>query len=222
MGRTLWATLFSILSIVLSGSLYAQANPRSYPWWVGIEGGIGRINLHSKQTYRSDMLPLEKFDRKQNSAVFGLFGGYAPGNRIRLGMEIHMWILEAGNLNDPSVGEGVSTFSAIADMYPSSQIPIFVRGGLGIAMFKSGHTNQLNSHGFSQSVGLGYEFRLSKRCGLAPVLSYSRGGLGNALAIIESIDTGQSPTITMETGRSYSSIDLRTEFIYHFGKSRAD
>jgi len=211
----------TIIILLLADRLNAQDNPNNRPWWFGFEMGIGQLRLARNQTYNDWIgIPLDQFERNKTTFVMGFTGGCTLYGRTRIGLELSGWLLEGGNLHDATVGEGVSNLSFVVDAFPSSKAPLFFRGGMGIAFYENNHLGQLNSSGFSWNAGFGYEFRLREKLGLAPVLRYSSGSLGDAQNNVTVLSTGERYSVIRETGRRYSGIEFKIAIIYHFGKPK--
>ena len=97
----------------------AQINQNLRAWWAGGEIGEGQLSLSSDQVHR---------DRTPTFAL-GIFGGHRLGDQARVGLEMNGWLLQASNLNDPTVGESVSNVLGVIDVFPTRKIPLFIRGG---------------------------------------------------------------------------------------------
>jgi len=129
------------------------------------------------------------------------------GDHARVGLEINGWLLQGFNLNDPTVGESVSNVLGVIDVFPIRKIPLFIRGGGGLAMYQNNRPEESGGTGHSWAGGAGYEIRFTKRLGLAPMMEYAYGRF----------DDVRNP-ITVETGRHYSVVEFRVAAIWHFGK----
>ena len=175
----------------------AQTDQNLRAWWAGGEIGEGQLSLSSDQIHR---------DRTPTFAL-GLFGGYRLGDRARVGLEMNGWLLQASNLNDPTVGESVSNVLGVIDVFPTRKIPLFIRGGGGLAMYHNNRPEGSGGKGWCWTGGAGYEIRVSERMGLAPIVQYEYGRF----------DDVRNP-ITVETGRHYSVVEFKLAAIFHFGK----
>ena len=71
-------------------------------WWAGGEIGEGQLSLVSDQIHRG----------RTPSLALGFFGGHRLGDHARVGLEMNGWLLQASDLNDPTVGESVSNVLA--------------------------------------------------------------------------------------------------------------
>lgn len=178
----------------------SQADQNLRAWWFGGELGEGQLSLVSDQILR---------DRTPTFAL-GFFGGHRLGNQSRVGLEINGWLLQASNLNDPAVGENVSNVLGVIDVFPARKIPLFVRGGGGLAMYQNNRPSETGGTGWSWTGGAGYEIRLNERLSLAPIVGYTYGRFEDV----------RNP-IAVETGRHYSVIEFKVAAIFHFGKRAA-
>lgn len=183
-----------VLSICPFASAQSQ---RSRPWWAGLDLGDGQLKLTSDQHESSRVATF----------AFGFSGGHRLGERARIGMLVNGWLLEASNLNDPTVGEGVSNVLGVFDAFPVRKISLFLRGGAGLAMYSNNHPDASDGTGFAWIAGAGYEIPLRKNLTLVPVVDYATGGLG---------DTSSPDAI--QTNRRYSVVEFKVGFICHFGK----
>jgi Outer membrane protein beta-barrel domain len=179
----------------------AQIDQNLRAWFVGGEIGEGQLSLSSDQIHR---------DRTPTFAL-GFFGGHRLGDQARVGLEVNGWLLQASNLNDPTVGEGVSNVLGVIDVFPTRKIPLFLRGGGGLAMYQNNRPAESGGTGWSWTGGAGYEFRLGERLGLAPIVEYAYGRF----------DDVRNP-ITVETGRHYSVVEFKIAAIWHFGKRKRE
>ena len=175
----------------------AQIGQNLRTWWAGGEIGEGQLSLSSDQIHR---------DRTPTFAL-GFFGGHRLGGQARVGLELNGWLLQASNLNNPTVGESVSNVLGVIDVFPTRKIPLFIRGGGGLAMYQNNRPGETGGTGWSWTGGAGYEVRFSERLGLAPIVEYAYGRF----------DDVRNP-ITVETGRHYSVVEFKVAAIWHFGK----
>ena len=175
----------------------AQTDQNLRAWWAGGEIGEGQLSLASDQIHRG----------RTPTLALGFFGGHRLGDHARIGLEVNGWLLQASNLNDPTVGEGVSNVLGVIDVFPSRKIPLFVRGGGGLAMYQNNRPGETGGSGWAWTGGAGYEIRVSERLGLAPMVGYAYGRF----------DDVRNP-IMVETGRHYSVVEFKVAAIWHFGK----
>jgi hypothetical protein len=174
----------------------AHRGPNDRPWWIAGEFGEGQLKLTSDQSSGSRVSTFE----------LGFMGGHTLGNRARAGLELNGWLLQASNLNNPTVGESVSDVVGVFDLFPSRKIPFFLRAGTGLGIYQNNRPNGFNGHGLGWTVGGGYEIPLTERLGLAPMIGYAAGGLGDV-----------RNAITVQTNRRYSVIEFKAAILWHFG-----
>lgn len=166
-------------------------------WWVGGHIGEGQLSVSSDQNHRE----------RTPTFALGFSGGYRLGGQARVGMDVNGWLLQASNLNDPTVGESVSNVLGVIDVFPTRKIPFFIRGGGGLAMYQNNRPAESDGTGWAWTGGAGYEVRLNQRLALAPMVEYGYGRFGDV----------RNP-VTIETGRHYSVVEFKIAAIVHFGK----
>ena len=201
MHQALATLIFIVMTTLAVSPVQAQTDQNLRAWWAGGEIGEGQISLVSDQVHH----------RRTPTLALGFFGGHRLGNQARIGLEMNGWLLEASNLNDPTVGESVSNVLGVIDVFPSRKIPLFIRGGGGLAMYQNNHPEKWGGTGWAWTGGAGYEFRLSQRLGLAPMVGYAYGSFNNV----------RNP-ITVETGRHYSVVEFKIAAIWHFGRKAGE
>ncbi len=174
----------------------ASAAPQvDRPWWLTFALGSGQLKLDSDEVQRDRVPAL--------SVVFA--GGHRVGSRVRAGVQLGGWTLQAFNLNDPTVGESVSAAMALADVFPLRTHPLFVRGGVGIGTYTNNRPTGRNGSGFAWEGGGGYEIHLSRSLRLVPMVQYCGGHLG------------QAGPLDSQTNSRYSVIDFNVGILYRFG-----
>jgi hypothetical protein len=163
-----------------------------------LELGEGQLKLTSDQ-----------FNTARNPVfALGFVGGHSLGNRGRIGLELNGWLLQSFNPNNPEVGESVSNVLVIVDVFPIRKTPIFLRTGPGLALYQNNRPGGFNGTGWSWTAGVGYEILLTEKFGLAPIVDYSAGGLGDV-----------RNTLAVETGRRYSVVEFKVAIAWHFGRT---
>ncbi len=169
------------------------------PWWIGGELGSGQLKLSSDQS---------PGDRNTTFAL-GFVGGHSLGSRARIGMEVNGWLLQAFDLYNPTVGESVSNVMGIADVFPIAKVPLFLRAGAGGAFYENNRPEGYNGSGWAWTAGGGYEIRVWKELGVAPMVAWSAGRFGDV----------RNP-ITTETGRRFSVVEFKLDILWHFGRPK--
>jgi hypothetical protein len=169
------------------------------PWWVGLELGDGQLELTSDQ-----------FNGTRNPTFgLGFVGGHSLGNRARIGLELNGWLLQSFNNFNPAVGESVSNVLVVVDAFPMRRTPLFLRAGPGVALYQNNRPGGFNGSGWSWTAGAGYEIPLTERFGLAPIVDYAAGSLGDVHNLV-----------AMETGRRYSVVEFKVAIVWHFGRPK--
>lgn len=175
MRQAIHLLLGSLLAFTAPAACRAQAPPQAGFWVAGELGG-------GSATYSSNVLSHSK-----SGLALGLEGGYAFSSTISLALRLSGCSLEASNLNDPTKGESISMFAAAVRVYPFPGQGLFLRGGLGSLRYTNNHPLAFDGSGTGLSLGAGYEFPLTKRLQIAPVVDITQGKLddvSNALATI--------------------------------------
>ncbi len=194
-GIGLLAVLFLFLCFA-NPARAQQPQPNARPWWVEFQIGEGELQLESDQSAGV----------RHSTLAMGFAGGHRLGSRARIGLQLNGWLLQASNLNNPSVGESVSNVMGVADVFPISRVPLFLRGGAGAGFYNINRTDGFNGNGWAWAAGAGYEFMVGQRFGVAPVLAYSAGKFDDIIA-----------TSVFETGRRYSAVEFKVAILWHFG-----
>lgn len=190
----------AVIGVLLATTLAAPASAQQdRPWWAGFDLGAGQLKLSS--------------DKQQGSRGTTFAMGFTGGHRLtqwsRAGLHVNGWLMQAFNLNDPTVGESVSTVNGIIDVFPVKTKPLFVRGGGGLSMYSNNHPSGTNGSGPGWEVGGGYEFRMHGNMGIVPMVQYASGSLGNGLS-----------AAAPGTGLRYSVVEFKAAFIFRFGGTR--
>lgn len=196
-----WSAL-TLLLLIGAFANPAPAEPPEQavrPWWIGAEFGAGQLQLSSDQLTGN----------RNTTFALGFLGGHSLGSRARIGLEVNGWLLQAFDLNNPTVGESVTNVMGIADIFPVARVPLFLRAGAGGTFYENDRPEGNNGRGWSWTAGGGYEFRFIEKLGLAPVVAYSAGRFGDV----------RNP-ITVETGRRFSVVEFKIDILWHFGGAR--
>ena len=195
-----------VLSACLIPSAQAQqdisrpAVQRSSPWWVTGELGAGQIKLSSDQGQGN----------QRTKFAMGFAGGYQPVDWLRIGLHLNGWLLQAADLNNPAVGEGVSNVGGVADVFPLRRYGIFARCGYGWSSYWNNRPLGTNGSGAGWEAGGGYEIPIRGRIRLVPMVEYASGSLGG----------GSSDTTPIQTGLHYSVFEFKVAVVGSFGHRR--
>jgi hypothetical protein len=169
------------------------------PWWVGLELGDGQLELTSDQSNGS----------RNPAFALGFAGGHSLGSWARIGLELNGWLLQSFNLNNPTVGESVSNVLVVVDAFPIRKRLLFLRAGPGVALYQNNRPGGFDGSGWSWTAGVGYEVPLTERFGLAPIVDYAAGTLGDVHNLL-----------AVETGRHYSVVEFKVAIVWHFGRPK--
>lgn len=170
------------------------------PWWVAGELGEGQFTLSSDQVQ----------GKRDSTFALGFAGGRQLGSRFRAGLHVNGWLLQAFNLNDPTVGESVTNVTGVIDVFPlRNSYRLFARGGLGHATYSVNRPSGVSGGGLAWEAGAGYEIPLRGQFSLVPMVEYSAGHLGDIHIPNDA-----------ETGRKFSVVGFKISVIYHFGRPR--
>ena len=113
----------------------------------------------------------------------GFSGGYWIGQHVLAGLELNGWLIQAGNLNDPSVGEGISRVFAFTKIYRSIRYAWFMKAGGGYTSYwnnRPGEPTGQSGSGFE--IGSGYDVAiksLKKPWLITPFATYGSGRIGD-------------------------------------------
>lgn len=199
--RRAWGffTLLLLIGPCVCPAPAQQAEEAVRPWWIGGEIGAGELKLSSDQSPGN----------RNTTFALGFVGGRTLSRRARIGAEVNGWLLQSFNLNNPAVGESVNNVMGIADLFPVAKVPFFLRGGAGGAFYTNDRPGGFNGSGWAWTAGGGYEVRVWKQLGVAPMVAWSDGRFGDL----------RNP-LTTETGRRFSVVEFKLDILWHFGRPR--
>ena len=185
-----WLTLLLPMSLAAAPAR-AQDIPERHGFWAGVQFGYGSLEWKSEQ------------ETLQRRGVFAMSFrlGLTPLRCLQIGVELNGWLLEPFDMWDPSQGESVSQTLLIAQVYPWPARGWFVKAGVGEATYTNEAPFAFDSRGTGATIGVGFDWFVSRSFALTPVLSYSRGGLGGVM----------NPLVTI-TNREYEAIDFGVAF----------
>jgi hypothetical protein len=153
---------FLCFSMVTPGALAEEKFERS-GFWAGVDFGVGFVQQSS-----------EKAEEEGNHFYLGFEGGYTLNSHFLIGAELSGWLLEPGDLNDPSKGEGIMQAFLITRYYPSNTMGLFAKGGGGYVDQWSNHPGESSrKNGWGLTFGGGYDFPISKNWAITPFINYS-------------------------------------------------
>lgn len=190
----------AILGALLTLPLGAQGapTPRDDRWWGAIAAGYGSLRLE---------------DRLGDVTTHGTFalhfsGGYALSPRLRVGLTLGGWLLEAFDLNDPSTGRAVSHFGAIVEAQPFATVPLVLSGGSGSTAFTARAPGASDTDGWMWTAGLGYAAVRRGRWRVVPGVHVAGGRYGR-------------PDVPgLASARAYQVVEARVAGAFTWGARR--
>jgi hypothetical protein len=189
--------LAAVLGVLLSSSLVVPAYAQlDRPWWVAFETGAGQLNLTSNQNSKNGL----------TTFAMDFSGGHRVTRSVRVGLHVNGWLLQAADLYDPTVGEGVSSVSGIVDVFPIRRTALFLRGGGGVTTYWNNQPAGRGGSGPSFEAGAGYDFQISRHLSILPMVEYYKGGLGSGFA-------PAAPGSSL----GYSVVEFKAGILYRFG-----
>lgn len=195
MRRVVIVGLFLVVTAIFTSAQTQQESP----WWIAFEAGDGQLKLTSDQ----------QDSERRATFQFGFAGGHRLGSRARIGVEVDGWLLQASNFNDPTVGENVSNVLGLIDVFPVRKLPLFLRGGAGLAMYTNNRPDGYGGNGFAWVAGAGYEIPVTRTFAIAPIVDYAAGTFSDV----------RNP-LTVQTGRGYSVVEIKAALVWHIGKPK--
>jgi hypothetical protein len=155
------------MALLAAGAVAAQGTPRGLVlvrdegrrgFWIG--GGLGRggetLDLRDGAGYSEEL----------HGPTVSLHLGGTPSQHLRLGGEILAWFHDEG-----LVGESLSSFLFVGQVYPIKSTGLYLKGGLGVGRSEVdfGAGERYGDTGFAGLVGAGWEIRVGRRLYLNPV-----------------------------------------------------
>jgi hypothetical protein len=157
--------LLSLLLVACCGSTLLSAQT-SHPqvrqgFWISFGLGAGSYDLACDGC---------TYDAKTDLAGNFRLGGTVSPNLL-VGGETMGWTHSEDGVNQLS-----SSLMAVVLYYPSAKGGLYLKGGLGIAMYRaSDGTDDATMTGFGFSGGIGYDIRLAKNFSLTPYVNAMYG-----------------------------------------------
>jgi hypothetical protein len=171
-------------------AVLAQEEAKPTGFWFGGEVGYGAV----KRT--ADQDPGER----EGTLALSFKVGYRPNPLLLMGAEVGGWLLTAGDVNDPGLGPTLLQILAIAQFYPRQSPGPFIKAGGGFVSYnsnESGPQAEPAGTGWALTGGLGYDFAVSPRLLIGPLISYSWGRIGD----------GTDSSVFL-TGRQHTAINV--------------
>lgn len=172
----------------------AAGTPR---WFAALALGYGRLDVRSDQTESAT----------QGAFTLSLRGGRAIGERARVGLDVAGWLIEAGDVSDPSKGASVSVTNLFVQYFPTAGAPFYVEGGAGFAHYTDNAPDAFGADGVGWTLGVGYERVVSDQVRIVPGVQWSGGRFRDTQNMVLS-----------RTGLGYGVIDVRLAALVRFGR----
>lgn len=136
--------------------------------WAGVELGAGSVRRTTDATLTD------------STWYMAFKGGYAPSERLLLGMEIGGYTLEAGDLWDSSEGEGISQVLVIAQYYlQPMRAGWYIKGGGGYVSYWNNRPNGREDAGWGVTAGIGYDWKTRGFGTIGPIVGFGYGKAGD-------------------------------------------
>ena len=168
-------------------------------WFASIALGYGGLSVRSDQATAPD----------HGAFTLSLRGGRAIGARLRVGLDVAGWLIEAGDLADPSKGASVSVTDLFAQFFPASTFPLYLELGGGYAKYNNNASGAFGADGLGWTIGVGYERRVVDRVRIVPSAQWSSGRFRDTRNMV-----------LTRTGLEYHVWDLRVAALVRFGRRR--
>jgi hypothetical protein len=156
--------LLLVLVLVLTSACAGAAESAAGGFWGGVELGAGNIQRSTTAS-------------STDTTIYMAFkGGYALSERLLLGAELGGYTLGAGDLWDPSKGEGLSQVFLVAQYYlQPMRAGWYVKGGAGYVSYWNNSLGGTDDNGWGALFGLGYDWRTDGLGTLGPLLTFDYG-----------------------------------------------
>ena len=152
------------LFLIVSAGLAEEQHVRN-GFWGALDLGVGLLNQS-----------VDEIEEDDTTFYLGLKGGYTINPYLRLGIEFSGWLLQASNLEDSSVGEGISQAFLIARYYPVKKSNAFAKlGGGYVSIWNNRPGEPARKTGWGLTVGGGYDIPISQSFAISPFVSFSSG-----------------------------------------------
>lgn len=102
-------------------------------------------------------------------------GGFAVTPQLLVGVEASGWLIEPGDLYDPTKGRAISPVFVVTRIYPSKFSTIHIRLGGGYLSAWDNSPDGVCRSGTGWEAGVGYDVRLGGRHHLTPFVLYTGG-----------------------------------------------
>ncbi|HXY19904.1 MAG TPA: hypothetical protein VEH83_07905 [Gemmatimonadales bacterium] len=163
-----WLALAAACGLVAASPAQAQKRdegPYREGFWIGVGLGYGSAAVSCS---------LCTSGSRTGAATFTLRMGGTPSRQLLIGGELNAW-----GRNTSGVDEAVGDMSAVVLFYPSLTTPVFLKGGLGVAVYSLNTSPKVESEGLGVSIGVGADLYTGRRFSLTPFATFMTAISGN-------------------------------------------
>jgi hypothetical protein len=154
----------AVLFLADTAMVVAEETERS-GFWGGLDVGVGHVE-------RS----VGSLDVDGTDFYMGVKAGYVIHPQALLGLELSGWNQEATDWDDPAKGEGLMQVFLISRLYPMRDSNLFAKvGGGWVRQWVKGPSGKSTLDGWGATLGVGYDFSLTKNWAVTPFFNYSFG-----------------------------------------------
>jgi len=125
-------------------------------FWIGVGLGYGGAGFSCSGCSST----------RTGAATFTLRMGGTTTRRLLIGGELNAW-----GRNELGVDQAVGDMSAVVLWYPSETTPVFLKGGLGVAVYSANSSPKVESSGLGVSVGLGIDLYTGRKFSITPFVT---------------------------------------------------
>jgi hypothetical protein len=183
-----------MLAIFLATALpSAAAAEDGTGFWGAVDLGAASLERRYSQTGST----------RGTEFAMALRGGYAWHPRLLLGLELGGFTLEEGDLWNPSEGEGLQTFYALAHYYPGAASKFFLRAGFGHVSYWNNRPGETDASGSGYVLGAGYEVKRWASWRLEPIIEFAAGKFDGAVSPPGIQQDQRYQAVTLRLGVTY-------------------
>ena len=189
-------TASGLLAFVFATATFAgePAAEKAGGWWGGIDFGVASVSREYSVTA----------DTRDTTFTLAFRGGYSWHPRLLVGVELGGWLLEATDYYDwPPQGEGIQTSYGMAQLYPVSGSPVFLKAGWGHVRYWNERPGEGNASGTGTVVGAGYDFAMGSNFYVSPLIEYAWGKYDNALSPPGVLQDQRYQAVTLKIGFTF-------------------
>jgi len=153
----------------------AEAGPYRQGFWIGVGLGYGGASVSCSGCSTE----------RNGAPTFTIRMGGTPSPQLLVGGELNAWGRTVLGAN-----EAIGDMSAVVLWYPSRTTPVFLKGGLGVAVYSLDTSPKVESDGLGVSVGVGIDLYTGRKFSITPFVTAMSAISGNVK--VGGTDTGMS------------------------------